>query len=191
MRDLTRFIEDNERHKAGAKRRRVPWDERVKLIEEEFPSVRELDWFAALADEDMLVRILRDILKIDQVDPGRGKGQRPALDYARGMQTWNEIMGRQFCSLPFHEAFKLLTREDSIRTIAEKTLMAKSLVHRLLHGDERPTVDHIRQVASAYGKKPGFFLEYRSEYIMAAIMSRLVDDPELVDAVFTKLMREA
>lgn len=192
MRDLTRFIEDNERHKGpDGKRRRVPWEERAKMIEEEFPSVKELDWFTALEDEDLLARILKDVLKIDQIDPSRTRGARPALDVDKGMQTWNEIMGRQFCELPFSQAFTLLTRNDSVRTVAEKTHMAKSLVHRLLKGEERPSVDQMRAVAEAYGKKPSFFLEYRAEYCLAAVMSRFAKEPEMVDVVFTKLMRLA
>lgn len=191
MRDLTRFIEDNERHKGGGKRRRVAWSERVQMIEEEFPSVRELDWGSALENEDLLARILKDVLKIDQIDPTRTRGARPALDVDKGMQTWNEIMGRQFCSLPFDQAFSVLTRDESIRAVAEKTHMAKSLVHRLLKGEERPSVDQMRAVAEAYGKKPSFFLEYRAEYCLAAVMSRFAEEPELVDVVFTKLMRLA
>lgn len=185
-RDLTRFSEDNARWKAQKKR--VPWDERLKLIEEEFPNIRSPEWNMILRDPDVLARILKDILKVDQIEPGRA-GPRPNLDVERGMRTWREMTVGDFAERPFPEAFRILSRNNSIRTIARKTSISKSRVERLLHGQDHPTADDLRTIAAAYQKKPAYFVEYRAEFIMAAIAARLTDEHEMTVALYKKLIQ--
>lgn len=184
--DLSAFTEDNEKWRN--QRKRVPWDERAKLIEKEFPGIASRDWNAVLRDPDILGRILKDILKVDQIEPGRA-GPRPNLDYERGMQTWREITGQDFSELPFPRALKSLTKGQSVRAVARKAQVAKTRMDRLMRGIDKPTVDDLRAIATAYGKKPAYFAEYRAEYIVAAITARLRDEPELTTAIYTKLVR--
>jgi transcriptional regulator with XRE-family HTH domain len=158
------------------------------MIAEEFPNVMNPDWNVILRDDDIFGRILKDILKVDQMEPGRS-GPRPNLDYQRGMQTWREMTGQDYSELPFHEAFAILTRNNSLRTIARKTHISRSKVHRLLSGEDQPTVDDLRSIAEAYGKKPAYFVEYRAEFIMAAIAARLVDETEMTVTLYTKIVR--
>lgn len=185
-RDLSRFIEDN----AGwrQQKKRVPWDERIKMIEEEFPTVRDAEWNVILRDPDVLARVLKDILKVDQIEPGRA-GPRPNLDVERGMRTWREMTVGDFSERPFPEAFRILTRGNSVRAIARKTNISKSRVVRLMQGHDHPTVDDLRSIAEAYQKKPPYFVEYRAEYIMAAIATRLADEHEMTVALYKKLVR--
>lgn len=185
-RDLTRFIEDNERWRG--QRKRVPWAERLKLIEEEFPSTRDPDWTHILKDPDNLGRLLKDILKVDQMEPGRA-GPRPNLDVERGMQTWREMTSGDYSELPFPAAFRVLARNGSIRAIAHKTSISKSRVERLLQGRDHPTVEDLRVIAAAYRKRPAYFIEYRAEYIIAAIAHQLTERHEMTIALYKKLVQ--
>lgn len=184
-RDLAPFTEDNAKWRS--KRRRVPWQHRVEQIEEQFPSVKS-DWNVILRDDDVFGRLLRDILKIDQIDPGRA-GPRPNLDYDRGMQSWRELTGEDFCQLPFPRAFKAITYKQSLTQVARKTGISRSRVDRLLKEQDRPTVDDMRQIAKAYGKKPAFFAEYRTEYIIASMVARLEYEYELTVTIYKKLLQ--
>lgn len=185
-RDLLAFDEDNARWRNQGKK--VSWDERVEMIKEEFPAVRNPDWNLILRDHDVFGRLMRDILKVDQIEPGRA-GPRPNLEYERGMQSYREVMALDYSERPFREAFRALTRRASVRSIANKTGLSRSHVMRLLNGSDLPTVEDLRVIATAYGKKPAFFAEYRSEYIMAAIAARLEDEYELTVAIYRKLVR--
>lgn len=185
-RDLSIFIADNERWRSA--KHRVPWKHRVELIKEEFPHVADRDWHGILKDEDVLGRILKDILKVDQMEPGRA-GPRPNLDYERGLQTWKEMTGQDYSESPFCESFHWLIRGQSRTTVARKTNLSRTKVHRLLVGTEQPTIDELRVIAEAYGKKPAFFVEYRAEYIMAAVAMELHKRTEMAAHLYTKLVR--
>lgn len=185
-RDLGRFVEDNARWKEQKKR--VPWEERLKMIDEEFPAVQTTEWNVILRDPDVLARVLKDILKVDQIEPGRA-GPRPNLDVERGMRTWKEMTVGDYAERPFPEAFRILTRDNSVRTIARKTNISKSRVVRLLQGTDSPTVDDLRSIAAAYQKKAAYFVEYRAEFIIAAIATRLTDEHEMTVALYKKLVQ--
>lgn len=186
MPDLSRFVADNEKYKG--KKRRVPWDERLAMVQEEFPSVVDVDWHDVLKNEDVFIRLMRDFLQVDQIEPGR-KGQRPQLDEARGRQTITEMLGRGFSEHPFVDAFRHLTAGESLTTIARKTAISRSRVHRLQQGAEDPTIEDLRIIAEAYGRKPAYFREYRCEYILAAVMYRLSSDPDMVTPLYSKIVK--
>jgi Helix-turn-helix domain len=185
MRDFARFAEDNVNWKAL--RKRVPWEQRLKMIQEEFPGTRDPDWNQILKDPDIFARLLRDVLKVDQLEFGQ-PGPRPNLDPERGMRTWNEIRG-DYSERPFIEAFAILVRGNSLRTIARKTGISKTRVVRLQQGDDRPSAQDLRAIAEAYNKKPAYFVEYRAEYILASIATRLQDEHELTAALYRKLVQ--
>lgn len=184
QRDLSVFVRDNELHRNN--KRRVPWKERVDLIHKEFPSTTNVDWLDNF-DEADIARIIRDILKFDQVENGRS-GPRPGLEYEKGMQSWRDLIGEEYSDLPFHQSFAILARNNSLTAIARKTNISRSRVHRLLRNEERPTVGDMRQVAEAYGKRPPYFFEYRCEYILAAVALRLDKEPELAAVLYRKLV---
>jgi hypothetical protein len=184
-RNLARFADDNVNWKAL--RKRVPWEQRITMIHEEFPATRDPDWNQILKDPDVFARILKDVLKVDQIEVGRA-GPRPNLDVERGMRTWNEIRG-DYSELPFVDAFRILARGNSQRTIARKTGISKTRIVRLQQGDDRPNMDDLRVIAEAYRKKPAYFVEYRAEYIIAAVATRLQDEHELTAALYRKLVQ--
>ncbi len=185
-RDLIRFAEDNVNWKAL--RKRVPWERRLKMIQEEFPSTSDADWQQILKDPDVLARLLRDILKVDQAEFGQA-GPRPNLDIERGMQSFAEIAG-DYSERPFVEAFTILTRGNSQRTIARKTGISKTRIVRFFQGVDLPHMEDLRVIAVAYKKRPAYFVEYRAEYIMAAIATRLADEHELTAALYRKLVQQ-
>lgn len=185
-RDFARFAEDNVNWKALGKR--VPWDKRLEMIQEEFPSTRDTDWGAILKDPDVFSRLLRDILKVDQLEVGR-TGPRPNLDRERGMRSFHEIQG-DYSERPFVDAFRILVRSNSQRTIARKTGISKTRIVRLQQGADRPTMDDLRSIADAYKKKPAYFVEYRAEYILAAVATRLHAEHELTAALYRKLVQQ-
>jgi hypothetical protein len=185
-RDLSVFEQDNAAWKAQKKR--VPWEQRLELIEKEFPGILNLDFNVVLRDNDVFARILKDILKVDQMEPGRA-GPRPNLDYDRGMRTWREMIGQDFSDQPFHVAVQPLSRGDSFTIIARKTMISRSRVYKLWRGRIRPSVDDLRSVASAYGKRPAYFAEYRTEYILASIAARLSRETEMTIPLYLKLVR--
>lgn len=192
---IEKFVDANELSRSGRTgKQRIPWPERVKMIREEFPSVVDIDWVDAMTDplapeeaNDVMIRILEDILQVDQMVPGR-RGGRPAPDYERGMQTFREIMRRDFSDLPFCMAFKLLAGSDSATQMARKTGISRSRIHRLVVGSQLPMVEDMRACAKAYGRKPAYFLEYRKEFVLAALASRLEEQPELVTVAYTKIV---
>lgn len=185
-RDLAVFTEDNDHWRS--ERRRVPWPDRVELIKKKFPDALDADWNVVLRDDDVFARLLKDILKVDQIEAGRS-GPRPNLDFDRGIQTWKEMTGRDFSEQPFQPTFRLLTRMNSLSAVARKTTISRSRVHRLLQGEEHPTVEDMRLIAVGYGKKPAYFAEYRAEYIMAAMAARFAHDAEMTITLYTKLAR--
>lgn len=184
-RDFGRFAEDNANWKAL--RKRVPWEHRIKMIYEEFPGTKDADWNTILKDPDVFARILKDVLKVDQMEIGRA-GPRPNLDLERGMRTWAEIQG-DYSERPFIAAFAVLTTGNSQRVIARKTGISKTRIVRLQQGDDRPNVDDLRVIAEAYKKKPAYFVEYRAEYILAAIATRLENEHELTAVLYRKLVQ--
>jgi hypothetical protein len=185
-RNLDLFAEDNINWKALGKR--VPWEKRIKLIHQEFPATADPDWALILKDPDVFARILKDVLKVDQLEIGRA-GPRPNLDVDRGMRALQEMAG-DYSERPFVEAFAILARGNSQRTISRKTGISKTRIVRLQQGDDRPHMADLCAIAEAYKKRPAYFIEYRTEYIIAAIATRLQDEHELTAALYRKLVQQ-
>jgi len=78
---------------------------------------------------------------------------------------------------------------DSVRGVAAKTFISKTRVDRLMRGLEPPEVEDMRLVAKAYKKDPSFFLEFRAEYVLAALARKLATDPDLAAVVYRRLVR--
>lgn len=177
-RDLSTFHALNEE--------KVPWSRRAKTIKEVFPSTEKLDWKSAFdRDMDLLGRVLRDILKVDQTEQGR-PGPRPSLDYDQGMRRLRQILGEDYSMLPFSEAFKILAGTRSVRHLSTKTGLSKSNIQRLLEGNADPDMDTLQRVARSFDKHPSFFVEYRLLYIARTILNKLGDAPEATINIYRK-----
>src|SRR5688500_1790328 len=148
-----------------ANKNKIPLQERQKLIAEKFPDTKDFNWKKAFDNDlDLFARIIRDILKLDQAQPGR-PGPRPSIDYGDGVRRLRQFMGQDYALLPFHEAFRILAGDRSVRSLASKLGIDRNQVHRLLTGKVYPGLYDIEVVAKAFGKHPSYFLEYRIQYI--------------------------
>lgn len=189
MTDLSVFEAEND----AAGSRRVNWNEREVLVHREFPESVEPPWEDTL-DDATLERVLQDILKHEQQEPGRD-GPLPNLDWDKGIQSWRELTGQDFTGLPFWQAFRLLAYDisgpQSMSVIARKTGLSRPRVHRLITGEVTPGLDAILAVAAAYKKKPGFFAEYRAQVIAKHISVVLTDNPEFSANMYRRVMRRA
>lgn len=173
--DLSVFIEANRGDKNGKK---MPWDERVALIERTYPSVLKLDWKRAFdRDLDMFAKIMQDILKADAAAPGRS-GPKPGVDMKTGAARLRQLMRDDYSMIPFHEAFTILAADRSLSALAAKTKLSRSQIRRLLRGDVTPSAFEMECVAKAFSKSPGYFAEYRAGTILAALADRLENVPE-------------
>lgn len=171
-----------------ANQQKLPWDKRAQLIQERFPSSRDLNWKAAFdRDLNLFGRIMRDILKLDQAAPGR-PGPRPSLDQTQATKRLRQFMGQDYSILPFAEAFRILAGERSIRQLARKVDLTKTQVHRLLRNEMEPDAYVMEQVAKAFDKRPSYFLEYRTLVIANALLDRMAYAPESTIGIYRKLL---
>lgn len=166
--------------------RKVPWDERVQVIKKRFPSIDRLNWDKAFkADPTLFGRVVNDILKVDAAQPGK-PGKRPAIEPKDAEQRLRSLMGEDYTSLPFTDAFNLMVGHRSIRHVAAKTGLNRNVIFDLKQGG-RPSVNTMEKVAKAYGKKPDFFAEYRLSYITAVLYQRLDSNPESTINLYRKV----
>lgn len=187
MTDLSVFADRNVPGK------RVNWDERRTLVVDQFPATGQPDWDDLTSEDVAFERMLQDILKYDQAEEGRS-GPRPNLDWEKGIRSWRQITGQDYTGLPFPQAFRAVARDrsgraHSLTTIAHKTGISRSRVHRLINGHEQPDLQSIALVASAYGKKPSFFAEYRAEVIARRLVAILAENPEFSVSVYRKVVQ--
>jgi transcriptional regulator with XRE-family HTH domain len=172
---------------AGTSTRKAAWIVRAEQIRNRFPEVTDLDWKAALTKDDgLFARVLRDMLKLEQAIPGRS-GPRPSLDQVDASDRLDRLFGRDFTQDPFPEALKKLTKNASIRAIADRTGLNRNVVYRLMTGEMEPDGFHLTQIAEAWNKHPSYFLEWRLLYITKAITSRLEWNPEASVAIYLEL----
>lgn len=180
--DLTVFQEANKK--------KISWDQRMKLVKEQFPRTATMDWNKEFTkDPDLFARVLRDILKLDQAQPGR-PGPRPSLDVHEATKRLRQYMGLDYSMLPFQEAFQILTNNKPYRQVAAKVGLNRNLVYRLLKGEVDPDSYAMREIAKAYDKHPSYFLEYRNMYITNAILNRLEYSPDASINVYRKLTQD-
>lgn len=167
--------------------RKMTWADRKKLIEQEFPSTKSLDWKRAFdADIDLFGRIIRDILKIGDNQPGR-PGPRPQLDEETAAQRFRELMGDDYTVLPFADAFRALAGDRSIRHVATKTGLDRNAVDRLMKGTIQPDAYQMEKVAAGFGRDPSYFLEYRMLFISAALLDKMASSPESTVGLYRKI----
>lgn len=175
--NLSVFREVNEKGSQKGEKK-LAWDERVDLIERQFPSVEALDWRRAFdRDLDLFAWIMKDVLKVDAAEPGRS-GPKPSVDYRSGVRRFRQLMGDDYSMRPFHEAFSILAGDRSLSSLAAKTGVSRSQVRRLLRGEIEPSATEMELIAKGFSKSPGYFLEYRRGVVLAAIHERLTAVPE-------------
>jgi transcriptional regulator with XRE-family HTH domain len=166
----------------------MSWDERVALVIRVFPAgpledETESGWGRALdRDPELMGRILRDILKARQTQSTR-PGPRPALDAAKAQPIVDTWLGRDpraspYTTMCFGDAFVLLAEGRSMRHVARMTDIPRSMVHKLMRGEIKPTSEIIVKVSQAFDKQPSYFVEWRIGVIASSIVANLTSMPE-------------
>jgi transcriptional regulator with XRE-family HTH domain len=170
--------------------RKMPWDERRRLIQRQFRPEGPLDWGAAFKEDlHLMARILRDILKLGAAEPGR-PGPRPAIDYETGIKRLRQLMGTDYALVSFAEAFGSLAGGRSLSHLARRTDISRSQVHRLLRGEAQPTAEEMAKVAKAFDKHPSYFVEFRAAAVAGALHERLMTAPESTIGFYRTITQE-
>lgn len=150
----------------------------LEAIRAQFPSLNSLDWEKAFReDTELYGRVWRDILKVDQAVVGR-PGPRPALDPQKAGQRYLQLTDDDFTMEPFAKAVRVLSKGMSLRRLAALTGLNKDLLHQLTLGKRQPDSYELEIVATAFGRRPSYFLEYRIGYVLSMVHAHMLKYPE-------------
>jgi plasmid maintenance system antidote protein VapI len=170
-----------------SRKEKIPWSERVKKINEKYPSTASLDWYEVFrSDPTVMGKMVSDIIKISETQSS-GPGKRPALDPKFAAEKYKQLSGQDYSSLPFKETFNFMKKDYSVRHLARKTSLDKSMVQRLLKGEVDPSVEIMEKIAKGFGKKPSFFLEYRIYYVLGMLHEAMLEYPDFSIVQYNKL----
>lgn len=167
------------------------WEAQRAAVYARYPSAAEEDWTAALADYDLMGRLIRDVLRVGHTPKQRGS--RPELERDEALSRLNQLRGDDYTMLPFPEAFRALARWDpdtptrSLTNIARRVDIPRSRTHRLLTGESKPSHADLEQIAAAFGRRPTYFAEYRIALVVAAIEAHLEAAPEATVGIVRQL----
>lgn len=172
--------------------KKMSMDERMRLVQKQFPKILDFDWLKAFGPgeevTDIFAKLLQDILKVDQAVPGR-PGPRPALDYDRGIESLKRLMGQDYSTLPFAEAFRVLCRGKSLTQVARLTGLSRSQVYRLQRGEVEAEFETMEHIAVGFKKHPSYFAEYRTYFVLAHLQDRLMQMPESTIDIYRRVTR--
>ncbi len=172
-------------------KKKMPWNERVKVIEEFWPSVKRLDWAEVFRqDPTVMGRILNDIIKMEAAVPGR-PGKRPNVSREETEKHLKRLTGEDYTTKPFDEALNDLKGDRSIRHLMRVLGMSRDHTWRLLVGKKVPTTEDMEAVAEAFGKDPSYFLEYRLAYIVGFIYDRLEHNEDMTVLHYRRIKNAA
>lgn len=131
-----------------------------------------------LTDPKVLGAVLRDLLRFDAAteSPG-GRGVRPNPEVRPGIRRLNALLGERYQMDPFHEAYRKLTLDDSIRDVAERTGLSSSVVGRIAAGQE-PTPEQMAAIATGYSLPAEWFVEYRAHLLSTMVADAVRRNPE-------------
>lgn len=152
---------------------KMPWEKRQAMIEALFPSIQNLDLLQVFRqDPAVMGKIVNDIIKHDQAEPGR-PGKRPSLNVKAAEDSLRRYQGEDYNILPFQEAFRKLKGTRSIRHMAHTCDLTSTMVQRLLDGRAEPSIEIMEKVAKGTKKRPSYFQEYRMAFILASLVTCL------------------
>lgn len=148
--------------------------------EPQLMTAAELARFDALSEAEVLGKVIADIVR---EGIGREGGDRRRNLDETAEPLLRQLTGDDYATVPFPMAFKALTRGREGRpmsrtTLARKTTLSRTQVHRLITGTITPSTMDMELVAGAFGKHPSFFIEYRNWLIISYISQHLQCSPE-------------
>lgn len=184
--ELAPFLELNQLEKKTGKKRP---EERSRMIREQFPSVDRLDWAEAFKDTELYLKIWMDILSDDQKEAYGGT--RKPLDPERAKERLRQLMGQDFSCENFAESLAFLAGDRSIRQLARKIGLSATRTYELKTGTRLPDLYEMETIAAAFNKHPSYFVEYRVEYIAAAMVQHMLKSPETSIDAYKRLRRKS
>lgn len=180
------------------KTRFVDWEATNRRVKQQFPrSCGPLnDDRAGLAGDDadhirstltvnVMGAIFRDVCN-DWYADGR-RGHRKPLAPAEYRSLLRSMLGTDYTTLPFHEAFTDLARGFTLDSLAARVGISRSQVNRLMKGEIAPDDYDMTMVAKAFYKTPTFFAEYRYNLAARRLREEFESNPELSMAIARKL----
>lgn len=170
----------------------LSWKERRALIEDAFPMLDQVDWQSLFReDTGLLGRIVNDIIRVDassSVEKPR-RGKRPNVGQEQAGVSLAQFQGMDYSMLPFMEAVNVLRGSLSVRGLASKVKLNKSRVQRLLEGNLEPSMTDMQAIAQAFGRDPGYFLEWRKNMLLGALDQMMSRYPESSVTQYLKVKR--
>lgn len=145
----------------------------------------ERSWVAAFnARPDAIEALLADLIKQVHAKPGR-IGQRP-MPREEAVDFDTLVYGEQ-TEQPLAEILPSLITGSEAKFCA-KAHMSRVQLWRMRRGEYHPDVQQIRLIASAVGKSPTFFVEYRKAMAIAAFVQLLDERPGIATALYRKYL---
>lgn len=166
--------------------RKITWEQRLKLIHQQFPEVEKPNWNLLLRqDPQIMGKILNDILKAE--GQGSKPGKRPGLNPKEAESNLRKLQSEDYSELEFYDAFTVLTFGRSVRNIANKVDLDKSYISRLQLKTAQPTYSVMEKIAKGFNKKPSYFLEYRKAAVIIALDKFLTQSPETATHMYIRI----
>ena len=151
----------------------------LELKKRDFPEIDNVDWAQLMFDSpNVFEGVVGDILKVKH---SKKVGKVSKKDGYRKFQT---LVGLGRSELPFAEAFKCVTKDETIRRTATKVGVSPAYIYNLQQGTTEPTIEVIEKIADAYGLSPSYFIEYRIAHVLFSIERFLARNPETATAWF-------
>jgi transcriptional regulator with XRE-family HTH domain len=126
--------------------------------------------------EEIMTRLLRDLIAVDNVESRRG--DRAVPDAEEGRRLLSDLRGEDYTVLPFPNALRALAGTKTVTQLCRITNLSRGNMARILNSQKAPTVDEIQAIAAAFGKRPTYFAEYRTALFAALVYHQLEANPD-------------
>lgn len=144
------------------------------------PELRNIDWSRIVREEpEVFNSIANGLVRANE-------GRKSKLDNKTGTGRFNQLKQTDFSEKEFKEAFAIMSDGETVRATADKIGVCAAHVHNLKKGKAEPTLEIMEAIASAYDKRPEFFIEYRVAKVLGSIGRFLTHNPETATTWFNK-----
>lgn len=151
------------------------WDQTQDRVNREFPATRDTSWVFHIPEERLFLMV-GDLIKKPNEPGRRTHRELPEIEEARRLLRC--FFDKGHTTLPFAEAFAVLAGPMSRRQLCVHVGLPYGNVARLIKGERAPRRLEMEMVASAFGKDPRYFAEYRSMLIAGAVHYLMECDPD-------------
>lgn len=163
----------------------APWDDRLAWIREQMPEFAEDGvWREALRDVESLGAVLKAVLRVDAAEQGLR-----SVNAEDGAARLNMLLGRDYTTLPFPQAFPIASAGMSLRAVAARCDVTRASLHAYTSGLTRPPLAALESIAKALRKEPSYWLEWRQAYLVAFVCAQIDRHPDLSISAYRSLRR--